>query len=301
MPMEELFALARIADRRPDPRARRLRQALRARGEPISVLELLYPLLQGYDSVAIDADVELGGTDQTFNLLLGARHPARVRQAGAGGADDAAPGRAPTAIEKMSKSLGNYIGVTEPPEEHVRQDAQHPGRRDAVLVLAAAGRRAAGGRRPARRQARLARAIVERFHAPEAAAAAEAHFDRVHIDARACPTTSRCVRLAGGPRHLPAVLADAFGVSRSEARRAARGRAASRSTASRARTRARRGRGRARRRGAAGRQAPVPARRGRLKAPILPPVAGRESFEPARRVLQFPVRTRAEARLSAPR
>ena len=57
--------------RGPDPRARRLRQALRARGEPISILELLYPLLQGYDSVAIEADVELGGTDQKFNLLLG--------------------------------------------------------------------------------------------------------------------------------------------------------------------------------------------------------------------------------------
>ena len=80
MPMEDLFRLVRDVDGRADPRARRLRQAL-ARGEPISMLELLYPLLQGYDSVAVEADVELGGTDQTFNLLLGRDDPARLRPA----------------------------------------------------------------------------------------------------------------------------------------------------------------------------------------------------------------------------
>jgi len=84
--------------------------------EPISLLELLYPLLQGYDSVAIDADVELGGTDQRFNLLLGRdiqRHYGRPQQAmmtmpilvGIDG------------TRKMSKSLGNQIGVTDPPGE----------------------------------------------------------------------------------------------------------------------------------------------------------------------------------------
>ena len=87
--------------------------------EPISLLELLYPLLQAYDSVAIDADVELGGTDQKFNLLLGRdvqRSYGKPEQAiltmpllvGVDGA------------RKMSKSLGNQIGVSDPPEEDVR-------------------------------------------------------------------------------------------------------------------------------------------------------------------------------------
>src|SRR5436305_2608434 len=84
--------------------------------EPITVLETLYPLLQGYDSVAIDADVEIGGTDQTFNLMLGRdiqRHFGKPEQAVMTlpllvGTD----GR-----EKMSKSLDNYVGVTDPPEE----------------------------------------------------------------------------------------------------------------------------------------------------------------------------------------
>src|SRR5438270_6905871 len=87
-----------------------------AASEPISVLELLYPLLQGYDSVAIDADVELGGTDQKFNLLLARdiqRHYGRPEQAimtmpilvGTDG------------HRKMSKSLGNDIGVVDPPGE----------------------------------------------------------------------------------------------------------------------------------------------------------------------------------------
>ena len=79
MPLEHLFA-SRDATVAQHARARRLRQALRA-SEPISVLELLYPLLQGYDSVAIEADVELGGTDQKFNLLLGRDIQQRLRLA----------------------------------------------------------------------------------------------------------------------------------------------------------------------------------------------------------------------------
>ena len=99
----------------PDPRARRLRQALPA-GEPISILELLYPLLQGYDSVAVHADVELGGTDQKFNLLL-----ARDVQQAYGVEPQSIltmpilPGT--DGVQRMSKSLGNYVAVTEPPEE----------------------------------------------------------------------------------------------------------------------------------------------------------------------------------------
>src|ERR1700744_4729039 len=115
MKMEELFRLmatptvAHVIER--DDFAKRL-----AAGTPISMLELLYPLLQAYDSVAVNADVELGGTDQKFNLLL-ARD---IQQA---------YGRAPQVglpvpilpgidgVKRMSKSEGNYVGVTEPAEE----------------------------------------------------------------------------------------------------------------------------------------------------------------------------------------
>src|SRR6478736_2902335 len=115
MRMEELFALARTATvaqmLERDDFARRY-----AARRPISVLELLYPLMQGYDSVAVRADVELGGTDQTFNLLLG-RDVQRAYDV---------PEQAVLTVpilpgldgaEKMSKSLGNHIGVTEAPEE----------------------------------------------------------------------------------------------------------------------------------------------------------------------------------------
>src|SRR3989440_5578362 len=115
MAAEELFALARTATvaqlLERDDFANRY-----AGGEPISVLELLYPLLQGYDSVAIGADVELGGTDQKFNLLLG-----RDVQRAYGRPEQAVltlpilPGT--DGERRMAKSLDNYIGVTEPAEE----------------------------------------------------------------------------------------------------------------------------------------------------------------------------------------
>ena len=93
--------------------------------EPISMLELLYPLLQGYDSVAVRADVELGGTDQKFNLLLG-RDVQRAY-----GQPEQAIMTMPILVgtdgaRKMSKSLGNHIGVTDDARGDVRQDAEHP-------------------------------------------------------------------------------------------------------------------------------------------------------------------------------
>src|SRR5436305_7988901 len=115
MAAPDLFALARTATvaqlLERDDFSKRY-----AAGEPISVLELLYPLLQGYDSVAVDADIELGGTDQTFNLLLG-----RDVQRAYGKPEQVVltmpllPGV--DGVEKMSKSLGNDIGVTDAPEE----------------------------------------------------------------------------------------------------------------------------------------------------------------------------------------
>src|SRR5206468_8386892 len=115
MPAEDLFRLARtstvaqILER--DDFAKRY-----AANAPVSMLELLYPLLQGYDSVAVRADVELGGTDQKFNLLL-ARDIQRAY-----GVPEQAILTMPILVgidgrRKMSKSLGNQIGVTDPPQE----------------------------------------------------------------------------------------------------------------------------------------------------------------------------------------
>ena len=151
MSMADLFALMRTATvgqiLERDDFAKRY-----AAHEPISMLELLYPLLQGYDSVAVRADVELGGTDQKFNLLLG-----RVIQRAYGQPEQVIltmPLLTGTDGErKMSKSYGNYVGVTDPPEEMYGRDAQHPGCVVVDLVHAAAGRRRQIRVRAARRQA----------------------------------------------------------------------------------------------------------------------------------------------------
>src|ERR671915_910485 len=103
------FTVARLLER--EDFGRRMAEA-----QPISVLELLYPVLQGYDSVAVEADVELGGSDQTFNLLFG-----RDVQTSYGQTPQSImtmpilPGT--DGVQKMSKSLGNYVGVTDAPEE----------------------------------------------------------------------------------------------------------------------------------------------------------------------------------------
>jgi tyrosyl-tRNA synthetase len=187
--------------------------------EPISLLELLYPVLQGYDSVAVRADVELGGTDQTFNLLMGRQ----IQQA---------YGQPPQSVltvplltgidgeQKMSKSFGNAIGVTEPPEEMYGKTLRIP---DELLgewysLLLGADPPADLGPRDAKRA--LARALVTRFHSAADAAEAEAGFDRVFI-AHELPDEIQeaTVQAQNGTVHLPAVIADAFGRSRSEARR----------------------------------------------------------------------------------
>jgi tyrosyl-tRNA synthetase len=218
MRMEELFALTRtttvaqLLER--DDFAKRY-----AAREPISVLELLYPLMQAYDSVAVKADVELGGTDQKFNLLLG-RDVQRAY-----GQPEQVVVTMPLLVgvdgtEKMSKSLGNHIGVTEPPEEIYGKTLSLP---DAALgswyeLLLGAEPPAGLGPRDAKRA--LARALVARFHDEAAAAAAEEHFDRVFVRHEA-PGDMPEVGFAvpDGAVHMPALLAEAFGVSRSDARR----------------------------------------------------------------------------------
>jgi tyrosyl-tRNA synthetase len=215
---EALFALARtstvaqLLER--DDFAKRY-----ASGGPISVLELLYPLLQGYDSVAVDADVELGGTDQKFNLLLG-----RDVQRAYGKPEQAVmtlpilPGI--DGERRMSKSLHNYIGVTEPPEEIYGKtlripDSALPTYR--ALLLGDAGA-PADGPRDAKRA--LARSLVARFHGERAARTAEAAFDRVHVEHRAPDDLQDAAfEPANGTVHLPAVIEAVFGLSRSEARR----------------------------------------------------------------------------------
>jgi tyrosyl-tRNA synthetase len=218
MPMEELFRLVRtvtvaqILER--DDFSKRW-----AAQEPISMLELLYPVLQGYDSVAVNADVELGGTDQTFNLLMG-----RALQT-AYGQEPQVVLTVPLllgtdGVQKMGKSVGNQIGITEPPGEIYGKTLRIP---DELLAswygLLLGGDVPAGvGPRDAKRA--LARALVERFWGAEAAAEAETGFDRVFI-AHEMPDEipEAAVAANGGTLHLPEVIATAFGGSRSEARR----------------------------------------------------------------------------------
>jgi tyrosyl-tRNA synthetase len=190
-----------------------------ARHEPISVLELLYPLMQGYDSVAIRADIELGGTDQTFNLMLG-RDIQRAY-----GLEPQVVLTMPLLIgtdgsEKMSKSLGNQIGVTDPPGEIYGRTMSVP---DQLLpmyyeLLLYREPPAAEGPRDQKRE--LARELVARFHSPAAAEEAEAEWDRVFVQRSEPEHVEEAeVDAENGVIHLPAVLADLFGVSRSEARR----------------------------------------------------------------------------------
>jgi tyrosyl-tRNA synthetase len=190
-----------------------------AEGTPVSMLELLYPLLQGYDSVAVKADVELGGTDQTFNLLMG-----RDVQRAYGQPEQVV---LTTALltgtdgeRKMSKSLGNYIGVTEPPDEIYGKTLSIPDTSMAMWYGLLLGRSLPQDLAPRDAKRALARALVERFHGPDAAQAAEDAFDRVHVQ-HAIPDDVPDIEAAAvdGIVHIPALLAAAFGVSTSEARR----------------------------------------------------------------------------------
>ena len=218
MSMEQLFALARtttvaqLLER--DDFSKRF-----AAREPISVLELLYPLLQGYDSVAVQADVELGGTDQKFNLLLGRdiqRHFGQSEQViltmpllvGTDG------------HRKMSKSFGNYIGVTEPPFEIYGKTMSLPDSALGSWYELLLGSEPPEGMAPRDAKRALARALVSRFHGEDEAKAAEQEFDLKfvrHEVPEDVPTVDWAV--SDGLVHLPAVLAKAFDISTSEARR----------------------------------------------------------------------------------
>jgi tyrosyl-tRNA synthetase len=174
--------VARMLER--DDFANRLRDGL-----PVSVMELLYPLLQGWDSVMVHADVELGGTDQLFNNLVGRQFQEQEGQEGQvvlttpllEGTDG---------VQKMSKSLGNYIGIAEPPGHQFGKlmrvpdelmpryfaltTGWHPDRVDEIT-----GALAAGDLAPVDAKRTLARTVVDLYHGAGSGAAAEAEFDRV--------------------------------------------------------------------------------------------------------------------------
>jgi tyrosyl-tRNA synthetase len=160
-----------------------------AGGTPISLTEFLYPLLQGTDSVEIRADVELGGTDQLFNNLMGRQLQEQQGQEGQvvlttpllEGLDG---------VQKMSKSLGNYIGIAEPPAEQFGKlmslpdelmpryflltTGWHPVRVDEVV-----GELTSGGMKPVEAKRLLARTVVDLYHGDGAGNAAEGEFDKV--------------------------------------------------------------------------------------------------------------------------
>jgi tyrosyl-tRNA synthetase len=207
-----------------------------AEGRPIAIHEFLYPLVQGYDSVALEADVELGGTDQKFNLLVGRQ----LQQA---------YGQPPQVVltvpllegldgvQKMSKSLGNYVGITDPPAVmfgklmsvadtlmwryfellSFRPLAEVEGLKRAVD----------GGRNPMEVKFELAHEITARFHGEAGAAAGRRDFDQ-RIRAGGMPEEmERCVVVAGGPQIGLAAALTAAGItaSNSEAFREIRQRA----------------------------------------------------------------------------
>jgi tyrosyl-tRNA synthetase len=220
------YNVARMLERR------EFRQRYEA-GQPISIHEFLYPLAQAYDSVALKADVELGGTDQLFNLNVGrdimpawGLEPQVVLTTPLLEGTDG--------VEKMSKSLGNYVGVTEPPAAMFAKIMSvsdelmwryHRLLTDLTPDEIEAEKAAA---RPMASKMALGRRIVADFHGEEAARAAEAEWRRVHQERRA-PSELRVVRVpAGAVKPHVLLVQTGFARSNGEAVRLLRQRAVKR-------------------------------------------------------------------------
>ena len=204
------YTVARILER--DFFAKRFKE-----GVPISVHELLYPLAQGYDSVALRCDVEMGGTDQKFNLLVGREIQKDYGQ------PQQIVATTPlleglNGVDKMSKSLGNYIGITEPPEIMYRKVMQlgdgltfryYELLTDLSLAQIDKMRaRIAGGElTPMQAKAELARLIVTDFHSAADAARAEDEFNRV-VRRHEAPTDIQPVALPDSARTAAGIRID---------------------------------------------------------------------------------------------
>jgi tyrosyl-tRNA synthetase len=194
-----------------------------AQGKPISIMEFLYPLLQGMDSVAVEADVELGGRDQTFNLLVG-RDLQRAYEQEPQVALTTPLLVGTDGVQKMSQSVGNYIGITDPADEMFGKLARVPDEligdyrlltldffRDPPEAERVEKGLADGSLDPWAEKRRLAREVVDLYQGDGAGAAAEARFDRVHrerelpeeIPEFAIPPDV----IVGGNVYLPALLA----------------------------------------------------------------------------------------------
>jgi len=234
MRLEDVFRLmsastvARILER--DDFANRFNE-----NRAISMLETLYPLLQGYDSVAIEADVELGGTDQKFNMLMG-----RVVQEYYGVpqqvvlTNEILPGT--DGVDRMSKSVGNYIGVTEPADEIFGKVMSIPDTAMLTYYKLLTSRStdeieairiglAEGDLHPRDQKVALGRELVARFHDEQAAADAEKHFNelfrdkKLTVDAALVECQLESDDNEQGFVYLPKLLERWFGLTRSEARR----------------------------------------------------------------------------------
>ena len=185
--------------------------------EPISISELLYPLMQAYDSVAVQADVELGGTDQLYNLLAGREVMTHY------GLEPQVVLTTPLLLSwdgsKMSGSKGNYIGLTEDPNEQFGKPMRIPDSQLEEWWTLVAEQPVPKGE-PMEAKLALARWIVTRSHGEDAARAAEAHFTRVVRHGEAPDEVPDAPLPAGDPVHLPALLVEHLGIgSTSEARR----------------------------------------------------------------------------------
>jgi tyrosyl-tRNA synthetase len=194
-----------------------------AEHRPISVMEFMYPLLQGYDSVAVEADIELGGTDQLWNLMMG-----RILQGRFGQAPQVAV-TMPLLVgtdgeQKMSQSLGNYIGVTDGrdemfgkvmsiPDELMGQWYRLATEVPLAELEAVEGELAAGSLHPNDMKRRLGREVVDLYHGAGSGTAAEAAFDAVFKRGEVPDDVPEHELGPSDPVFLPAVLADAGLVS----------------------------------------------------------------------------------------
>ncbi|MBN1521553.1 MAG: tyrosine--tRNA ligase [Candidatus Aureabacteria bacterium] len=198
-------------------------------GSPITILEFLYPLIQGYDSVVIDTDVEMGGTDQTFNMLVGrdiqreyGKHPQVVMSMPILEGTDG--------VQKMSKSLGNYIGITEAPDDifgKIMSISDDLMMRYFSLLTESTGEDIkslkqaikAGKRHPMDAKKELAYILTKRFHGEEKAEKATKHFEKV-FSKRENPENIQEMEYSEKTIWIVKVLRDAgFVSSASEARR----------------------------------------------------------------------------------